>query len=112
MPLRATSIIPDENVAPNKTPQEATIIITAKGTMRVPTAEFKKLQASLLTPTNKSIAAKTSNRTTITMNNDSIIIRVSFGGVDYMTNFVCKLADIILHIFMSFLRPWIVNKFY
>ena len=61
MPLRATSIIPDEKVAPAITPTEATTSTIDKGAIFVPKAEFKKLHASFETPTNKSNAAKSNN---------------------------------------------------
>jgi hypothetical protein len=53
IPFLATSIIPLEKVAPNKTPTAATIIIILKGAAFDPIAEFKKFTASLLTPTIK-----------------------------------------------------------
>ena len=56
-PERAISIMPEEKVAPSMTPMLATSIVVLKEAMRQPRAEFKKLTASLLTPTNKSKAA-------------------------------------------------------
>ena len=64
MPFLATSIIPEEKVAPKNTPMEATAIIRYSGAILVPTAEFKKLAASLLTPTKRSKVAKSSSITT------------------------------------------------
>ncbi len=61
IPLRATSIMPLENVTPARMPKLATIMITCCGAAREPTAEFKKLTASLLTPTIKSIKARTNS---------------------------------------------------
>ena len=57
IPLRATSIMPLEKTAPNKTPIAATAMITLKEATLEPIAEFKKLTASLLTPTMRSDAA-------------------------------------------------------
>src|SRR5690606_23605301 len=59
IPLQAISIIPLENNAPLRIPTEATIMIVLKGATFDPTAEFRKLTASLLTPTPMSIIAKT-----------------------------------------------------
>ena len=56
-PERAISIIPDENVAPNMTPMLATSMMVLKEAIRQPNAEFKKLTASLLTPTKISKTA-------------------------------------------------------
>ena len=75
MPFLAISIIPDENVAPVRTPTEATIRTTYRGAIFVPTDEFKKFAASLLTPTNKSSAANNSN---ITTNTNTIVPNISF----------------------------------
>ena len=61
IPLLAISIIPLENNAPIKTPKLATIIVVLNDTAFEPIAEFKKFTASLLTPTIKSITAKTPN---------------------------------------------------
>ena len=66
IPLRATSIIPLEKNAPNKMPTAATAIITRKDAALDPIAEFKKLTASLLTPTIKSDAASKNKIITIT----------------------------------------------
>ena len=59
IPLLAISIIPLENIAPTSTPRLATIMVVLNETAFEPTAEFKKFTASLLTPTTKSITAKT-----------------------------------------------------
>src|SRR5690606_9690904 len=59
IPFRATSIIPLEKVAPTNIPNAATNMITLKPAALDPTAEFRKLTASLLTPTTRSeIASK------------------------------------------------------
>ena len=58
MPLRATSIIPLEKTAPIKIPTLATIIIVLNEITFEPMAEFKKLIASLLTPTTISSTAR------------------------------------------------------
>ena len=60
-------VIPEEKVAPNNTPIDATIKIILSGAMRDPTAEFKKFTASLLTPTNKSTQARISKNATSSM---------------------------------------------
>jgi hypothetical protein len=63
IPSLAISIMPLENSDPTKTPKEATIIVVLKLTAFEPMAEFKKLTASLLTPTTKSkIASSASTR--------------------------------------------------
>jgi hypothetical protein len=54
MPLRATSIIPLEKVTPARIPRLATIMMVWRGATREPTEEFRKLTASLLTPTIRS----------------------------------------------------------
>ena len=61
IPFLATSIMPLEETAPNAIPILATIIIVLKDMALEPIAEFKKLTASLLTPTIKSVTAKTAN---------------------------------------------------
>ena len=61
MPLRATSIMPLENVAPIKIPSAAMIMMTVAGAALDPKAEFKKLTASLLTPIIKSEKARINN---------------------------------------------------
>ena len=58
IPFRATSMRPLENKAPQATPILARIIIVLKEIALEPTAEFRKLTASLLTPTIKSPMAK------------------------------------------------------
>ena len=58
IPLRATSIIPLDVKAPINTPKLAIIKIFLIEMALDPKAEFKKLMASLLTPTIKSITAK------------------------------------------------------
>ena len=57
-PFLATSIIPSDDTAPANTPIEAIIRIVLNEATFEPIAEFKKLAASLLTPTVKSIIAK------------------------------------------------------
>jgi hypothetical protein len=58
IPFRATSIIPLEKTAPMNIPKLAVIIMVLKEKALEPSAEFKKLTASLLTPTTRSIIAK------------------------------------------------------
>lgn len=58
MPFLATSIMPLENVAPNKIPKLATIRMVRKEATLDPIAELRKLTASLLTPTIKSMKAR------------------------------------------------------
>ena len=65
IPFLATSIIPLENTAPTAIPILATIIIVLNEIALEPIAEFKKLTASLLTPTTKSAIAKTARATII-----------------------------------------------
>ena len=58
IPFLATSIIPLEKTAPTATPKLASIIIFLTESAFDPSAEFKKLTASLLTPTTKSPIAR------------------------------------------------------
>ena len=64
IPFLATSIIPDENVAPIAIPRLATIIIVFIENALDPIDELRKLIASLLTPTIKSVTANANNATT------------------------------------------------
>ena len=57
MPLRATSIMPLEKVTPARIPRLATIMMVRRGATREPTDELRKLTASLLTPTIRSMSA-------------------------------------------------------
>ena len=68
-PLRAISIMPLENVAPTRTPTLATSITVLNDAMRDPMAEFRKLTASLLTPTNRSNAASSARNNRMTTKN-------------------------------------------
>ena len=65
IPFLATSIIPLENTAPTAIPILATIIMVLKESTFVPSAEFKKLTASLLTPTIRSAIANATSATNI-----------------------------------------------
>ena len=57
MPFRATSIMPDEKVTPASMPRLAMTRMTWRGATRDPIDEFRKLTASLLTPTIRSETA-------------------------------------------------------
>jgi hypothetical protein len=59
IPFLATSIKPLEYTAPTKIPRLAKIIMVLREIAFDPIAEFKKLMASLLTPTIKSAMART-----------------------------------------------------
>jgi hypothetical protein len=59
MPFLATSIKPLEYTAPTKIPRLAKIMMVLREIAFDPIAEFKKLMASLLTPTIKSAMART-----------------------------------------------------
>lgn len=59
IPCRAISIIPLLNEAPTKTPIAAIMRMVRREAALLPTAEFKKFTASLLTPTTKSKMAST-----------------------------------------------------
>ena len=65
IPFLATSIKPLENMAPTATPILATIMIVRIEIALEPIAEFRKLTASLLTPTTKSVIAKANNATSM-----------------------------------------------
>ena len=58
IPFLAISIIPLEDKAPKATPKLAKIIIFLNEITFEPIAEFKKLTASLLTPTIRSLIAR------------------------------------------------------
>jgi hypothetical protein len=58
-------MIPLENKEPRIIPHAAIIMIVLNEATLLPIAEFRKFTASLLTPTIKSITAKTSNTPTI-----------------------------------------------
>ncbi len=66
MPFLATSIIPDDENAPTIIPRLATIMMVLMVPALEPMAEFRKLTASLLTPTIKSNIASV-NKTTTTI---------------------------------------------
>jgi hypothetical protein len=72
MPLRAISIIPLENVQPNKTPAEATNRTCLKGAALDPMAELMKFTASLLTPTNRFTLARSIRKIMTQYRNSSI----------------------------------------
>ena len=58
--------MPDEKVAPSKTPKLATHIVVRNDEMRQPKAELRKLTASLLTPTKRSKQASTAKKPSTT----------------------------------------------
>ena len=58
MPCLAISIIPFDKVVPIKIPKAEMIITVLKDAALAPKAEFKKLVASLVTPTDRSNIAK------------------------------------------------------
>jgi hypothetical protein len=64
IPFLATSIMPPANKAPIRMPKLAMIIIFFREATLDPIAEFRKLTASLLTPTTKSAKARTINKIT------------------------------------------------
>lgn len=66
MSCRATPIIPLEKDAPSTTPTDAMVTTTLRLAARHPTAEFKKLQASLLTPTIRPDTESTASMPKIT----------------------------------------------
>ena len=68
MPLRATSIMPEENITPASMPRLAITMITVRGATLDPIDELRKLTASLLTPTIRSDMAS-AKRTTIANSN-------------------------------------------
>ena len=61
IPFLATSIIPEEKVEPTRIPNPATRKTSHLGVVPEPMAEFRKLTASLLTPTIKSETASANN---------------------------------------------------
>ena len=68
------SIMPLDTVAPAKIPTEATISMVRKRAALLPTAEFMKFTASLLTPTDKSHTASKISTATITINRVFIVL--------------------------------------
>ena len=66
IPCRAISIMPLLAAAPTKTPIAAIKIIFLREATLLPTAELRKLTASLLTPTHKSMIARAKRKTIIT----------------------------------------------
>tara|TARA_S200000501_G_C20758364_1_gene714956 strand:- start:494 stop:889 length:396 start_codon:yes stop_codon:yes gene_type:complete len=74
IPLRAISIIPLENMAPNAIPRLANIMIILKDIAFDPKAEFRKFTASLLTPTIKSAMARKTKETIIKKNTSFIFL--------------------------------------
>ena len=66
-PFRAISIIPLENIEPSTTPALATNNMVRRGATFEPIAELRKLTASLLTPTIRSIMATTKRMTSNTV---------------------------------------------
>jgi len=62
IPLRATSIIPLEEKAPNAIPKLANIMMFLNEMAFEPIAEFRKFTASLLTPTIRSPIARMPNK--------------------------------------------------
>ena len=65
IPCRATSIMPLLIAAPAKTPIAAMVTMVRNFATLAPMAEFRKLTASLLTPTTRSKTARTMRKTTI-----------------------------------------------
>ena len=65
MPCRAMSIIPLDNEAPINIPMPAMNNTVLKEAAFAPMAEFKKLTASLLTPTMRSNIASTNKKMTM-----------------------------------------------
>ena len=92
IPLRATSIIPLEKIAPNAMPRLAKIMIVLKERALEPRAEFRKFTASLLTPTIKSAMARKTKATTISKNILSII------SILYLESVKANSSAIYLHI--------------
>lgn len=72
MPCLAISIIPLLRAAPMNTPTAATAKTNLKGAAFAPTAELRKFTASLLTPTKRSMIAKSPKKTRIIVNKISI----------------------------------------
>ena len=67
MPLRATSIIPLEVIAPMIMPIEAIRRMIFRGAAFEPNAELRKLTASLVTPTNSPDTASAARMIRITV---------------------------------------------
>ena len=65
--------------APTNTPMAATMMMRLNDAARDPTAEDRKLTASLLTPTDRSNTASRNRKITIPRNNKSI--RIVFYGL-------------------------------
>ena len=80
IPWRAMSIIPLDKEAPRKTPMEAMMMRLRNLAVLEPTAELRKLTASLLTPTMMSEMARQKRKTMIPIYKNSITCE----------NFSCK----------------------
>ena len=65
MPWRAMSIMPLLSTQPMSTPTEAISTSVRKVAARDPMAEFRKFTASLLTPTQRSKAARRNRKSTM-----------------------------------------------
>ena len=74
IPFLATSIIPLEEIAPMAIPKLARIIMFLNEIAFEPIAEFRKLTASLLTPTIRSPQAKIARTITNIKYKFSIVI--------------------------------------
>ena len=74
MPFRATSIIWPDKRAPVKIPMEANMRMVLTLVTLLPIAEFRKLTASLLTPTIKSIMANKNNKATKTIKSEGFML--------------------------------------
>ncbi len=78
MPWRAMSIMPLLVHAPTNTPAAATNIMRRNDAAREPTAEVRKLTASLLTPTERSKVANKKRKMTIPGKIMSIRLRMNY----------------------------------
>ena len=78
MPWRAISIIPLLIAAPINTPIDATISTRLNDAAFDPIAEFRKLTASLLTPTDRSNTASRNRKITTQRNSISIVFSITF----------------------------------
>ena len=76
MPCLAMSIMPDAMPAPKRTPKDATRSTVRNVDTLAPTADCRKLTASLLTPTKRSKTARHSKKITIIKYRDSIVLNV------------------------------------
>jgi hypothetical protein len=98
------SIMPLLMAAPMKTPIAATRMIFLKDAAREPMAEFRKLTASLLTPTDKSKMASRKRKMMMPKNNASMIFLFLRKGLLILFQFCCTVIKSVLNLLLRSLN--------